>query len=167
MQETTCCFLGHREIRETEELTRQLYSEIENLILNENVDRFLFGSKSRFNTLCYEQVTKLKELYPHIKRIYVRAEFPTVNDNYKSYLLERYEDTYYPDRVVGAGRAAYVVRNRDMIDNSRFCIVCYQETCLPESRRSGTKAALHYAAKKNKRIILLNFERNNGNPRKM
>jgi len=73
MQETTCCFLGHRKINENEEITQQLYSIIENLIIEEKVDTFLFGSKSRFNSLCHEQVTKIKEKYPHIKRIYVRA----------------------------------------------------------------------------------------------
>ena len=53
----TCCFLGHREICETEELRTQLSQAIENLILYEKTDTFLFGSKSRFNTLCYELVT--------------------------------------------------------------------------------------------------------------
>lgn len=153
MQETTCCFIGHREIDETEELKRELYVIIEKLILQERVDAFLFGSKSRFNSLCYEQVTKIKEKYPHIKRIYVRAEFPQINESYKDYLLENYEDTYYPEKA--AGRAVYIERNRNMIDNSRFCVVYYRETYSPKTRKSGTRSALDYAIKKNKKIFML------------
>ena len=91
----TCCFFGHRTINESEELKTKLYDMIEKLIIHENVDTFLFGSKSRFDSLCLEIVTKIKEKYPHIKRIYVRAEYPIISNSYKTYLLEIYDDTYY------------------------------------------------------------------------
>ena len=151
----TCCFIGHRTINETEELKGKLYKTIENLVVNENVDTFLFGSKSRFDSLCLELVTKLKEKYPHIKRIYVRAEFPVISDNYKDYLLESYEDTYYPEKIIGSGRAAYVERNFEMINQSRFCVVYYDESYAPITRKSGTKIALDYATKHNKKIFIL------------
>ena len=76
--ENTCCFFGHRTINETEELKSKLIETIEKLIVEKQVDTFLFGSKSRFNSLCQETVTELKEKYPHIKRIYVRAEYPNI-----------------------------------------------------------------------------------------
>ena len=60
----TCCFLGHREICEEDELKSQIYALVEMLILEKKVDTFLFGSKSRFNSLCYEIATKIKEKYP-------------------------------------------------------------------------------------------------------
>lgn len=44
--ENTCCFFGHRTINETEELKGKLYKTIESLVVNENVDTFLFGSKT-------------------------------------------------------------------------------------------------------------------------
>lgn len=138
MIQNTCCFLGHREIVETEEMKKDLYDTIVELIVNEKVDVFLFGSKSRFNDLCHEIVSRVKVNYPSIKRVYVRAEFPSISDSYKTYLLKDYEETYYPEEVVGAGRAVYVKRNCEMIDNSRFCI--------------GTKIALDYAVKKQKVI---------------
>ena len=120
----TCCFLGHRKIKETDELKSKLYNEIETLITYKKVHTFLFGSKSQFDDLCYKIVTELKEKYQHIKRIYVRAEFPYIDDSYKNYLLESYEDTYYPSKMIDAGKAAYVERNYEMINNSRYCI-CY------------------------------------------
>ena len=151
----TCCVFGHRTITETEELHTRLYDIIEKMILRENVDTFLFGSKSQFNDLCQECVTKIKVKYPHIKRIYVRAEFPQIDDSYKNYLLESYEDTYYPRNALYAGKAVYIERNCEMINKSGFCIIYYQEDYTPKSRKSGTKMALDYAIKKKKQIILL------------
>jgi len=153
MNKKTCCFFGHRTINETEELKSKLNDIIEKLISEKNVDTFLFGSKSRFNSLCLELVTEIKEKYPHIKRIYVRAEYPHISEQYKKYLLENYEETYYPERILNSGKAAYVERNREMIDNSHYCIVYYDENSAPTTRKSGTKIALDYAIKQCKYII--------------
>ena len=155
MREKTCCFFGHRKINETEELKERLTEIIEKLIVDENVDTFLFGSKSRFNSLCQETVTEIKEKYPQIKRVYVRAEYPYISEHYKNYLLESYEDTYYPEHIIGSGRAAYVERNYEMIDNSHYCIVYYDEPNAPTTRKSGTKIALDYAIKRKKEVIIL------------
>jgi len=142
-------------MKETEELRLRLSAIIENLILVERVDTFLFGSKSSFDSLCYHQVTALKEKYPFIRRVYVRAEFFQISDVYKAYLLQSYEDTYYPETAVGAGKAVYIQRNRAMIEQSRFCVVYFCEDYSPKTRKSGTKAALEYAMRKNREIILL------------
>ena len=85
MKENTCCFIGHRTINETDELKMRVSEAIEKLIIEKDVDTFLFGSKSSFDSLCLELVTKIKEKYPHIKRVYVRAEYPYINDDYKEY----------------------------------------------------------------------------------
>ena len=153
--ENIACFFGHRTINETEELKSKLIEIIEKLIVDEKVDTFLFGSKSRFNSLCLELVTEIKEKYPHIKRIYVRAEYPDINEQYTNYLLESYEDTYYPEHIIGSGIAAYVERNYEMIDKSKFCIVYYDEPNAPTTRKSGTKIALDYALKHKKEVIIL------------
>lgn len=155
MKEKTCCFFGHRTINETEELKSKLIEIIEKLIVEKQVDTFLFGSKSRFNDLCYEIVSKIKEKYPHIKRIYVRAEYPDINEQYTNYLLEVFEDTYYPEHIRNSGKAAYVERNYEMINKSKFCIVYYDEKSALTTRKSGTKIALDYAIKKGKQITVL------------
>ena len=111
----TCCFLGHRNIDETADLKLQLYTVIEKMIIDENVDTFLFGSKSQFNSLCYELVTQIKEKYPHIKRIYVRAEYPYINDEYKNYIYINGEDSYY-------GVQQYYPQDGDIV---KFEIVAY------------------------------------------
>ena len=155
MQERVCCFLGHRKIIENKELKQRLYLIIENLISSENIVTFLFASRSQFNGLCYEQVTKLREKYPYIKRVYVRAEFPQINDSYVDYLLTYYEDTYYPEAAIGAGKTVYLKRNFEMINKSDFCVFYYDENNLPSNRKSGTKIALEYAVRRNKNVIIL------------
>ena len=151
--ENICCFIGHREINVTDELKEKLRVVIERLIVDENIDSFLFGSKSQFDDLCYDIVTEIKKKYSHIKRIFVMAEYPYIDESYKAHLLECYEDTYFPKAVLGAGKASYVKRNCEMIENSCFCIVYYKEDYTPKGRKSGTKIALAYAEKKKKSII--------------
>ena len=163
----SCCFFGHRKIEHTEELEKQIYENAEKLILNENVDTFYFGSKSEFNSLCRDILKTLKEKYSNINRIYIRAEYAYISDSYKDYLLENYDDTYFPEKAIYAGKASYVERNQIMIDKSDFCIVYYKKDYLPPMRKnsrrdlfayqpkSGTKIAYDYAKKKDKTIIRL------------
>ena len=74
----------------------------------------MFGSKSAFNSLCLEVVTELKQQkYPDIKRIFVRAEYPYIKEDYKRYLLQFYEDSYYPETLLGANRADSVTQKRN------------------------------------------------------
>lgn len=155
MLDNACCFIGHRKINETEALKTSLYEIVERLIKHNRIDTFLFGSKSRFNDLCYGVVSDIKKKYPHIRRIYVRAEFPNINESYREYLSGWFEETYYPNRIVGAGRAVYAERNFEMIDKSDYCLFYYNEALLPSTRKSGTKIALDYAKKQNKNVIVL------------
>lgn len=155
----TCCFIGHRKINETDRLKAELYSKIEDLIVNNNVDNFLFGSRSAFNDLCLKIVTDLKAKYPQTVRAYVRAEFPYINDDYRAYLLEKYEDTYYPEHIINSGKAAYVERNYEIIKRvitvsaimTRTMLRLADETaavtCLIANRKAGTKIAYEYALK--------------------
>lgn len=151
MQKNVCCFIGHRTIIETDEMKKRLLNEIENLIKDKNVDTFLFGSKSQFDSLCLDLVTNLKEKYPHIKRIYIRAEYPVISEDFKEYLLKIYDETYFPEKIIGAGKASYVKRNYEMIDKSNYCIFYYMQL----NRKSGTKIALDYAIKREKKIIFI------------
>ncbi len=135
----TCCFIGHRKIKETEELNNKIYEVIEILITNKNVDTFLFGSRSEFDSLCHKITTELRDKYPHIKRIFVRAVYEYIDDDYKNCLLEWCEDTYFPEKIKNSGRALYVERNCEMIDKSDFCVFYYDENYLPPRRKYSKK----------------------------
>ena len=149
-----CTFIGHRKIEESDGLVKRVEEEIERLIEEEGVELFLFGSKSEFDALCLKTVTRLKGKYPHIKRIYVRAEFPYINESYERYLLERYDSTFFPEKILKAGRYAYVERNALMIDESDFCVFYYKKN-ENYTKKSGTKIAYEYALKRDTTVINL------------
>lgn len=165
LKKHTCCFFGHRKIDMDDDLIHNLKKIIEFLITNEKADTFLFGSRSQFINLCLDIVTEYKKKYPHIKRIYVRAEFPYIDESYTAYLMKSYDNTYYPKRILNSGKAAYVERNYEMIDNSSYCVIYYDEKYKPPKTKqknmedyqpkSGTKLAFNYSRKKDIKIINL------------
>ena len=147
-------FIGHRKIEKTKMLTERIAQTVKHLIVDEGVDTFLFGSRSAFNDICYDIVTRLKEIYTHIRRVYVRAEYEYISQDYHSYLLESYEETYYADQARGAGYRSYIKRNQEMIDKCDILVVYCDMSYKPTSRtKSGTITAMLYAQKKGKRII--------------
>lgn len=150
-------FIGHRKIQNCERLTAKLKETVLNLIDKKQVDTFLFGSRSAFDDLCLDVVTEIKQSRPHIKRIYIRASNLYIDNDYKTYLLKFYDDTYFPDKIKKAGKASYVERNEHMIDKADCCIFYYNENYLPPLKpatkkrifsyqpKSGTKVAYDYA----------------------
>ena len=161
------CFLGHRTIEKREELAKSL-TEIIELLINKGYTTFLFGSNSAFIDLSWEIVTKLKEKYPFINRVYVRSSYQYIDKSYENYLLQFYEKTYFPQKLENAGKLSYVERNYEIIDNSICCIFYYNENYVPTQKKrikpntifnfsttSGTKLAYEYAVKKKKQIINL------------
>lgn len=99
MESKTCCFIGHRNVAVTNDLQRKLKELIKKLIVQENVETFLFGSKSSFDDLCLLLVSELKKAYPRIKRVYVRSVYPELSERYVRCLLTLYDETYMPKRI--------------------------------------------------------------------
>ena len=174
-----CCFIGHRTIKNIDSVKQKLFVVIENLIVNDNVDTFLFGSKSDFDYICHLIVTELKEKYANIKRIAYtcKSESCVIESERKkwekihSYIEKRdvhllgVEEEYEHRTKYVAGKASYIERNQALINDSDFCVFYYDPTYLPSRRKfskknigdyqpnSGTKLAFEYANKKNKTII--------------
>ncbi len=149
--EKACCFIGHRRVKNQAALGNELFELIKKLIETESFGKFIFGSRGEFNDLCCQALRKAKESYPEINRVYIRAEYPIINDDYRRYLSQFCDDTYYPERIVDAGRAAYVERNFEMIDKSELCVFYFDA----KNPSRGTRTAYEYAVKKDKRMINL------------
>ena len=118
------------------------------------VNKFLFGSKSKFSDICYDIVTKFKNEYTNIQRIFVRAEYPIISNNYYNYLKEIYEDSYFYSKKLISNKFSYIRRNQVMIDESDICIFYFNNnyTC---KTKSGTRIAYEYAIRKGKKILNL------------
>ncbi len=160
----TICFIGHKEIDNILEVEKKLKACIDMCFEKYNVEKFLFGSRSVFNTLSKKVIDEYKKINPNIIRVYVRAEFPYISQDYEDFLLEHYEQTYFPESIINAGRNVYVERNQILIDSSDICIFYYnpeylpktkksKNDILPRQRKSGTELAYQYALKKKKIVI--------------
>ena len=175
----SCCFIGHRIIKINQELVDRLQGEIIDIIEN-GVNRFIFGSRSEFDSLCHSIVTELKETYPNIIRVaYDTKSEKSILEKDKGRLdtiysklfgrefdLSAYEEVIKDDKMFVSGRASYIERNQLMIDASYYCIFYYNKDYIPPvrsyskkyismstSNKSGTAIAYQYALKKKKIII--------------
>ncbi len=124
----TCCFFGHGQVDIEGDLYDRVKRMIETLIVEDEVDTFLFGRKSEFDVLCFCAVTKLKEKYPNIKRIYIRTDFPYANGDFVDY-DEECDDVYYPGRILHDGKTVYRGKNKERLDMSGICLL-YDEDGL-------------------------------------
>ena len=174
-----CSFFGHRKIKASEELKELVKSVVEDLIVNHNVQTFLFGSRSEFDNLCHSVVSELREKYSNIKRIAYtcksevcileseREKWQEIYSHFhkeKVYLLA-VEEEYEHKTKYDSGKASYVVRNQAMIRDSDFCVFYYDHNYQPTMRKcskksfgyyqpkSGTALAFACAKRKNKQII--------------
>jgi uncharacterized phage-like protein YoqJ len=156
----SCSFFGHRDTTQTEELKQKVRETVERLIVEEGVDTFLFGSRSKFDELCHIVVTELKEKYPQIQRIAYLCKHETacfVGEGMKmkqqikkltgrDVYVPEYEDIKKSDRVNSAGRASYVERNQCMIKDSNFALFCLRPQ--KTNRKSGAWIAFDYCAQR-------------------
>ena len=164
-----CSFFGHRDTPQTNELKAKVRETVERLIVEEGVDTFLFGSRSKFDELCHMVVTELREKYPHIQRIAYLCKHETaclagVGMSLKHQIKEltgrdvyvaEYEDVKKSDRVNSAGRASYVQRNQWMINNSVCAIFYINNGKRQLDKKSGTYFAYEYAKMRGICIIVL------------
>lgn len=175
----SCCFIGHRKISINENLEKKLYAIIEDLILNKNITTFLFGSKSEFDYLCYYIVSNLQNKYKNIERIAYLCNYESTCTKVEKIRLEQisqnitnqklsfrdFEKTRKSNKVLKAGKWAYIQRNQDMINDSDFCIFYYNINYIPKEKKysksnqtyyqpkSGTKLSYDFALKQNKKVI--------------
>lgn len=178
----TCSFFGHRKIHCTEQLKQKVKEVIENLIVNDNVRTFLFGSRSEFDRLCHLVVTGLKEKYQDVKRIVYtcrseacileseREKWEKIYSHFQKQKIQLlgFEEEFEHKTKYTSGRAGYVERNQAMINDSDYCVFYYDENYLPEKRKCAKRnidyqpksgAAIAYAYAKQKKKILINVLR--------
>lgn len=172
-----CSFLGHRKIEITEKLNQKVKDIIEDLIINLNVEVFLFGSHSDFDYLCHLIVTELKGKYPNIiRKCYTcrsetcileseRVYWEEIYSHLKKVALLGVEEEVEHKTKYTAGYTSYVERNQAMINDSDYCVFYYDENYESEMRKyskrsivcyqskSGTVLAYIYAKQRKKQII--------------
>ena len=155
------CFIGHRTVNNAEQVKIKLIDAISSLIA-EGADTFLFGSRSEFDSLCWEAVTALKEKYPHIKRVCYTAPHEVVFtskeereqcEQFFSQMIKHevhytdYEEAINSQKAIKANKNAYIMRNQEMIDASDVCVFYYNKDYKPPIRKSSNKFLPDYQPK--------------------
>lgn len=145
LRQRTCCFTGHREIREedlpailkrTEQVVRRL--------IEKGVAFFGVGGAVGYDTEAAKLLCRLRATdYPHIKVILVYP-FEGFTDRWSdaqraeyARLLPRYDKTVCVAQR--ASREAYLERDRHLVDGSAYCIAY----CTRNS--GGTAYTVRYA----------------------
>ena len=161
-----CSFFGHRDTEQTEELKQKVRETVERLIVEEDVDKFLFGSRSKFDELCHMVVTEMKDKYSHIQRVAYLCKHESgclVGDGSEEkrrikeitgedVYVREFEKINKSDKVNSAGRAAYVERNEWMIDDSDVVIIYLEES--QKNKKSGTWLMNQYANRRKKKTYI-------------
>ena len=176
----TVCFIGHRTVVNSEQLKTRLLDTLLTLISN-GAETFIFGSKSEFDSICWEVVTELQTQYPNIKRAsYNTPHEMTVTSKERRQLeqiyaeiaggkvqFKDYECAVSSQKSQNATKDTYIMRNQEMIDDSDVCVFYYDKNYLPPRRKqskrqvsdyqpqSGTAIMFAYAIQKKKTIINL------------
>ncbi len=168
------CFIGHRKIENKEAVKEKVKEVVGWFIVEKGIRVFHFGSRSEFDDICHAVVTDFQKIYPDIVRVNYNCKSEYVVKKEEREGLEKigkallkkelglkdYELGKISDRVYSAGKASYVERNEEMIDDSEYCIFFYREEYKVEpqnsrqsSKKSGTKLAYEYAERKKKVIV--------------
>ena len=137
----SCTFIGHHTAPKS--IKSDLTSCIINLIENQNVTTFYFGTHGKFDFMVEDILTELKQIYPLIKHYKVLAYLPK-KDNYKNYA-----NTIYPDLENVPLKYAIIERNKWMINKCDY-LICYVTNTMTNAYNF-----LDFARKKNKNIINL------------
>ena len=145
-----CCFAGHSNISNQEEIKIRLKNEIIYLIEKENVTEFYNGYKGAFDAVCARTVNELKKDYPFIKSFWVLSYMPREKDDYTDNLLKLFDESIYPDLENIHPRFAIVKRNEWMVNNSDFLIAYVKHDW------DGAFQTLRYAKRK-KHISIINL----------
>ena len=136
-----CSFFGHYEDEISEEKKLKIKEKIVELI-NDGFDIFMIGNKGTFTDICYQIITDLQKIYPHVKRIicmYSPWEDLEIKRP-KEFPYPEYEKIIYLSPAYQEQRSKTIYRNQETVDISDYVIFYVQDR--PMSR---TYETLEYA----------------------
>ncbi len=151
-REKTCCFSGHRNIKDKDAVSERIYSAISSLY-QRGITHFISGMAVGFDMLAARQVIRLRSEHSEVRLICaLPGRDQTVLWDEGSMIAYK-TITEMADEVINidmwSGRDALLKRDRYMVDNSEH-IVAYLAR-----ERGGTFYTVNYARKKGLNIINL------------
>lgn len=151
MRSRTCCFTGHREMIETEELIRYKIKLTLNELIAEGYRYFGVGGARGFDMLAAEEVLKMRDKHPEIRLILVIPCGNHTGGWPKEDLARQKALEEQADKVRVLAPHFYAgcmhVRNRHLVDSSSVCVSYLRK------KSGGTFYTVNYARQNNIRVI--------------
>ena len=146
----SCSFFGHSKLNDKITIEKTLFELIESLIVDKGYRLFYFGGFGEFDDLCYKVVSKLKETYGYIKRVFcvIEEKHKIFSKRPKWLKEEDYEDFVYFDLKYNYWYTRIYFRNCEIIKKSDFTIFF-----VTNKGASGAYKALSYAMKAKKEFV--------------
>ena len=151
--EKKCCFTGHRNIRQSDEIAikSRIKAQVASLI-EKGINTFYVGGAVGFDMLAAELLIDLRDKKGADIRIISALPFPEWRDTWsenekrrQDYIMEKSDEVFYVAKE--HSREAYLSRDRKMVDESEFCIAY----CTRSS--GGTAYTIRYAIKKGLQVV--------------
>ena len=137
-----CCFAGHSDVCNKDDIYQKLLSVTEDLIINEGVDIFWVGNYGNFDALSAKAVRALKERYRHIRLELIIPYLTSGINEYKEQYYNDYDNIILADIPEKTPKNLRIIKaNQYMIRNSRFLV------CFVERSFGGAAKTLAYAQK--------------------
>ena len=146
VREETCCFTGHRKIKDKDfdMVMARTMGKVRELIVKYGYRYFRVGGSIGYDMFAAEILFLMRDLeFPHIQVI-LDYPFDGFTDGWDEEQKNEYAKLLPQyDKIVcvspSVGREAYLARDRHLIDNSSFCIsYCTRRT-------GGTAYTIRYA----------------------
>ena len=151
-REKTCCFTGHRIIKncDREVIVERLEFIIESLIEN-GVTDFCAGGALGFDTVAAEAVLRIRRRNPKV-RLILMLPCKDQADKWSAENIRKYEDIKASADEVNFTSQIYTrgcmhARNRALVDRSSYCI------CYMYKNSGGTYYTVNYARNNNIAIL--------------
>lgn len=138
----TVSFFGHREIYEKAEVEKRLAACVLQL-LEDGAVECLLGDYGDFDRLCGSVLQKRRNFFPRLRLVYVQPYLDRLPSR------EIFDEIIYPPLENVPKKYAISKRNEWMIRQSDV-VVIYCKTSY-----GGAAAALSYAKRQGKRIVLI------------
>ncbi len=95
----TCCFIGHRKIQDKAAVQEKVKEVVEDLIAEQGVGTFHFGSRSEFDDICHAVVTEFQKNHPDIVRVNYNCKSEYVVKKAERERLEKIESAVLKKEV--------------------------------------------------------------------
>ena len=146
-----CCFAGHSDLADTEEIYTRLLSTLENLVSEGSVTEFWVGNYGAFDRLSARAVREIKMKHPEIKSALVVPYLTSGINEYRDELQKDFDDIIIADIPPKTPKKLQIIKcNQYMVKSSQI-LVCYVKYSF-----GGAAKTLEYAEKR-KDITVINL----------